>query len=158
LLLNLPKVARRISWTMRSTGPQHLKKSTPRNMYGWFIWKIGGLLIWWLSKHIVLLCNSGSYWQRIDVLWAWDGAQALPLLSYRRPKLSALEFSKAYRLCRNYQNSRKCTRCGFLSTWQNLNYVTSECKKVAIRQAFVSRLCGLYVIKSYLIWNSLGQL
>jgi hypothetical protein len=121
-------------------------------MYNWFIWKLGGLLIWWLSNHIVLLCNSGSYWPdaRVDsdlmYVWAWDGSQALPFLSYRRPKLSALEFSKAYRLCRNYQNSRKRTRCYFLSTWQNLNYVTSEYKKVAIRQVFVRRLYGLNLI------------
>jgi hypothetical protein len=25
------------------------------------IWKLGGFLIWWLSNHIVLLCDSGRY-------------------------------------------------------------------------------------------------
>jgi hypothetical protein len=79
----------------------------------------------------------------LTATWCIRSMGWVPLLSYRRPKLSAHEFSKSYRLCRNYQNSRKCTRCDFLSTWQNLNHVTSECKTVAIRQVFVRILYGL---------------
>jgi hypothetical protein len=47
LRLNWPKVecmVNELSGILRSTHPQHPKKSTPPNIYYWFIWKTRGTL------------------------------------------------------------------------------------------------------------------
>jgi hypothetical protein len=108
------------SWGSRSRSIQ--EKSTPPNMYCWSNLKTRRTLnlvifqSYCFAMWFWQLLTWRWSWQRLDVLGSWDGAQALPPLSYRRSKLSVLEFSKAYRLRWNYQNSRKFTRCYFLST------------------------------------------